>query len=127
MLGTQAQERSVWDGVFTEAQAAAGERLFAQSCAACHATTAGEVAGHGPAPAIVGEAFAYRWTDSTVADLLDTIRQTMPEAAPNSLSSAEYAALTAFVLALNGYPAGPQQLDPSQRPHLLNTYIEPQD
>jgi mono/diheme cytochrome c family protein len=121
---TEPLEWSVWDGAYSEAQAERGAVLFAQHCSACHGDRPGAVAGHGPAPAIVGEAFAFRWVDSAVADLYDVIRQTMPEAAPSSLSAAEYAAITAHVLALNGYPAGSTALDPSERERLLSTYID---
>ena len=59
------------------------------------------MAGHSAAPSLVGEAFSYRWAVSSITDLFDTIRQTMPEAAPNSLSTEEYAAVTAYLLKLN--------------------------
>ena len=121
---TPPQELSVWDGVYSTAQARRGAALFVQHCVACHATQPGAVAGHGPAPAVLGEAFAFRWLESAVGDLFDTIRQTMPEAAPASLSAAEYAAITAYVLELNGYPAVSADLDPTARERLLSTWID---
>ncbi|MEQ9451330.1 MAG: cytochrome c, partial [Pseudomonadales bacterium] len=125
-LAVEAQDRSVWEGVYSDAQADQGQVLFAAHCKACHADVAGEVGGHGPAPAVFGEDFEFRWLDSSVLDILDTMRQTMPEAAPNSLSVDEYAALTAYILRLNGYPAGPAPLDPGNRSLLGEIYIEPQ-
>ncbi len=119
-----AEDKSVWDGVYTQTQAEAGKAGYERSCISCHADKEGEVAGHGPAPAIIGEEFMYRWTDTSVADLLDVIRQTMPEAAPNSLSGEEYAAITAYVLLLNGFPAGNRVIDPMEREELMMTYIE---
>jgi mono/diheme cytochrome c family protein len=118
------QERSVWEGVYSQAQAQRGATIFGQACLACHASKPGEVAGHGPAPSLIGEDFTFRWTDSSIADIFDTIRQTMPEAAPNSLSAAEYAALTAYILQLNGYPSGTDEIDPAQREALQLIYIE---
>ena len=110
--------------MYTEAQAASGGQLFTTHCKACHSDVVGEVGGHGPAPALVGEDFTFRWLDSAVLDILDTIRQTMPEAAPNSLSAEEYAAVTAYILQLNGYPAGESELDAAARQRLMELYIE---
>ena len=94
------------------------------NCVVCHAVTEGAVAGHGPTPSLIGEDFEFRWLDAALADLFDTIRQTMPEAAPNSLSADEYAQLTAYILQLNSYPAGDRPIDPANRALLLDTYIE---
>ena len=105
-VGVAAEDGSVWDGVYTPAQAKQGAKLFVEHCVACHSTKPGEMSGHGPAPSVIGEDFEYRWLDSSVADLFDAIRQTMPEGAPNSLGVDEYAAVTAYVFQLNGYPAG---------------------
>jgi mono/diheme cytochrome c family protein len=115
---------SVWDGIYTAAQAETGKGLFDRACIACHSDRPGEISGHGATPTIIGEAFRFSWVDASVADLFDTIRQTMPEDAPSSLSAAEYAAVTAYVLQLNGYPAGGTELDPGQRYTLLHTFID---
>lgn len=118
-------EYSVWDGVFTAQQANAGAKLFVEHCVACHSSKPGEMSGHGPAPAVIGADFAFRWQDASVAELYESIRQTMPEGAPNSLSVAQYGALTAYVLQLNGYPAGDKNLDASQDYQRLDsTWIE---
>ena len=119
-----AAEQSVWQGIYTEDQATRGQIIFDRACVACHARQPGQVAGHGPTPPLLGEDFKFRWVDSSIADLFDTIRQTMPEAAPNSLSAEEYASLTAFLLQINGYPAGINEIDPRSRVNLLDTYID---
>jgi Cytochrome c len=46
--------RSVWDGVYSEAQALRGTELYDKECAGCHGPN-GE--GGGMAPALVGSAF----------------------------------------------------------------------
>ena len=61
-------------------------------------------------PSLLGETFSFRWAGLPVANLFDTIRQTMPDGAPNSLSLTEYADVTAYVLRLNEYPAGQREL-----------------
>ncbi|MEM7079969.1 MAG: cytochrome c [Pseudomonadota bacterium] len=119
------EDRSVWEGVYTSEQAAAGAEVFSQACLACHSNAPGGAGGHGPAPSLIGEDFEFRWIDSSVADLLDVTRQTMPEAAPNSLSTQQYMQLVAYILQLNGYPAGEAALDPAARSELMRIYIEP--
>lgn len=114
----------MWDGVYTNTQAKRGEVVFTRSCIACHANKPGEAGGHGPAPSVMGEDFSFRWTDVAIVDLFDTIRQTMPEAAPNSLSAAEYADVTAYLLKLNNYPSGAAELDPAERDVLQLIYID---
>ena len=86
---------SVLDGVFTEAQASRGERTFRQACSACHDT--GEFSGG---------RFRLTWVGRSAGDLFDTISTLMPEGDPGSLSPAGYASVVAYLLRLNGYPAG---------------------
>ena len=90
-----AAPQAVLDGVFTAPQAARGERIFDEVCAGCHDT--GEFAG---------ARFRLGWVDRSVGELFDIISTLMPEGDPGSLSPGEYAAVVAFLLQLNGYPAG---------------------
>ena len=93
---------SVLDGVFTEAQASSGEATFRRVCAACHDT--GEFSGG---------RFRLTWVGQSAGDLFDTIATLMPEGDPGSLRPAQYAALVAYLLQLNGYPAGEAALPTS--------------
>ena len=86
---------SVLDGVFTPAQASRGAATFRQVCSACHDT--GEFSGG---------RFRLTWVGQTAGDLFDSISTLMPEGDPGSLNPAEYAAVVAYLLQLNGYPAG---------------------
>jgi mono/diheme cytochrome c family protein len=90
-----AAPQAVLEGVFTVAQAARGERIFDEVCAGCH--DSGEFSG---------ARFRLGWVDRTVGELFDIISTLMPEGDPGSLSPGEYAALVAYLLQLNGYPAG---------------------
>ena len=119
-LFTWADEGSVWDGVFTEDQVTQGAKLYEQQCIACHSDQPGVLSGHGPSPSIVGDDFLFNWIDSSVADLFDVIRQTMPQAAPNSLDAQQYAEITAYVLSLNGFPSG-------EKPLLAEDYVALQE
>jgi len=115
----------IWKGIYSQEQSSYGKNLFVTHCIACHSDTPDQSEIHGSAPGLIGEDFSFRWTDSAVLDLYDSIRQTMPQAAPSSLSEMEYAAITAYLLAINGYPAGEDSINPSQRELLLEIYIEP--
>ncbi len=100
--------RSVWDGVYTEAQARRGQRTYAQECAACHLD---DLLGDGIAPPLVGAAFSFRWSDLSVGDIFVTTRTTMPQGAPASLSAQAYADIVALLLSVNNYPAGNEELE----------------
>lgn len=95
---------SVAEGVFSAAQASRGEQTFRQVCAACHDT--GEFSGG---------RFRLTWVGQTAGDLFDTIATLMPEGDPGSLRPAEYAAVVAYLLQLNGYPAGETDLSASMQ------------
>jgi len=90
--------------LYTDAQANAGAAVYAQSCAACHGSQLDGVA----APALKGPAFGdMANAQSLTADaLLDVISNTMPQSDPGSLKPEEFAAVTAYILQQNGYPAG---------------------
>jgi mono/diheme cytochrome c family protein len=122
---SQAKPTSIWEGIYSQEQSSHGRDLFITHCIACHSDTLDQSEVYGSAPGLIGEDFTFRWTDSAVLDLYDAIRQTMPQAAPSSLSELEYAALTAYLLAINSYPTGEEPMDPSQRNLLLEIYIEP--
>ena len=93
---------SVADGVFTEAQATRGEATFRRVCSACHDTNE-----------FSGGRFRLTWVGQSAADLYDTIATLMPEGDPGSLTPAQYAGVVAYLLQVNGYPAGESALPTS--------------
>ena len=108
-LGAQ-PPRSVWDGVYSEAQAQRGAVVFDKECAECHGPAG---AGGGMAPALAGEAFSANYDGQTLGDLFDRNRTTMPVAKEGKLSGQQYADITAFMLQVNKFPSGPDEM-PSQ-------------
>ena len=100
-------QRSTWDGVYTEAQASRGAALFDKECAGCHGP-AGE--GGGMAPALVGTAFSANYDGQTVADLFDRNRTTMPVGREGRLDASQNADITAFMLQVNKFPPGATEL-----------------
>ena len=101
------ERRSVFDGVYTEAQAARGQATYQQSCAQCHLD---DLMGDGVSPAIAGAMFHFRWDELSVADMFLAIRDTMPQEAPASLSGQAYADISAYILKVNEYPPGTTEL-----------------
>ena len=98
--------RTVQDGVFTEAQAARGQALYAQRCASCH----GPALNGAQAPPLVGDAFTGKWRTEPLSALFIKTRYTMPPAAPGQLTSEQAVDLVAHVLRSNGFPAGKAEL-----------------
>jgi mono/diheme cytochrome c family protein len=96
--------RTVWDYVYTDAQASRGTRLFTDHCALCHAVNM--LGGPGGAPALLGPEFKFVWNDWTVGALFVIVRAKMPPGEAGSLSDQEYADIVAAILQVNGFPAG---------------------
>jgi mono/diheme cytochrome c family protein len=101
---TTTPPRTVWDGVYTEAQAARGIMTFGQSCAGCHA-----LAAEGKAP-LVGEPFWKSFAQKNVGDLLQFVSTYMPNGNPGSLTEPTYRDIVALILKSNGFPAGTTEL-----------------
>jgi len=95
--------RSVWDGVYSEDQSKRGSALYARECASCHGT---ELTGGESAPALVGDGFLSSWNGTTVGDLFERIRKSMPQDNPGRLSRQQDADILAFMLSANRFPAG---------------------
>jgi mono/diheme cytochrome c family protein len=104
--------RNVWQGVYTEAQAARGRELYRQHCGYCHRddlTGGGSEAG---APALTGPIFFYRWLHSPLSDMFLTIGTTMPQNKPDSLTPRIVIDVVSFLLQQNEMPAGNAELPP---------------
>ena len=99
--------RSVLDGVYTEEQAKRGGALYAQHCTSCHGQS---LMGEDMSPALTGGSFVSNWSDTTLGDLSESIRVSMPADAPGKLSRQQSADLLAYILSYNKYPAGTIEL-----------------
>jgi mono/diheme cytochrome c family protein len=97
--------------IYTAAQAAAGAKAYAASCAACH----GENLEGGAGPALSGANLKtlQKSTHLTVSDLWEFVTLQMPMNAPGSLPKTQYAEIVAYILKFNGYPAGSKSLTPA--------------
>jgi mono/diheme cytochrome c family protein len=94
-----AENKSIEDGVFTQAQVDAGEPIFDGACSICH------------------DMRFYRdilkaYNNQSVLWLWDSIVGTMPAGNPGSLMLEEYTNVLAYIFSANGFPTGDIELDP---------------
>ncbi len=100
--------RSVWSGVYTAAQAERGAETFQASCAGCHMP---DLSGRGTAiPALRGDVFTGSRHGQTVGEFYEVISTTMPPGRGGSLSAEQYVDVVAFVLNQNAFPPGDSDL-----------------
>jgi mono/diheme cytochrome c family protein len=97
---------TVWDGVFTDAQADRATGTFSQNCERCHT-----LASQGTRP-LTGDKFWEGYTQKTVADLLTFVKTNMPNGQGGSLPATTYNDLVALILKSNGFPSGKTELTP---------------
>lgn len=84
---------------FTAEQADAGQRVFGSVCAACHGTAE-----------FRGPMFELTWMAEPVGNFFQHISTAMPQDQPGLLEPEEYAAITAYLLRLNGRQPGDRPL-----------------
>ncbi len=109
------QAQSVWDGIYTEEQAARGEPLYAEECASCHGP---DLLGGEMAPSLADGEFLWAWNGLSVGELFERLRTSMPEGDPRSVSRRQKADILAFMLFANEFPAGEKEL--ASRTEMLN-------
>jgi len=101
-----ARGTSVWSGVYTDAQATAGEKIYYDRCATCHGDDLGGVE---KAPALVGSPFLESWDGKTLRKLLERI-ESMPPDEPKVVATPEAVQVLAFLLHESGMPSGTNAL-----------------
>jgi mono/diheme cytochrome c family protein len=108
-----ASATTIWDGVFTSAQADRGETLARSNCFTCH----GQREWANPS-------MFQLWGGQPIAGLYENIRATMPYDSPGRLSRQEYADIVSYILELNGVPAGQAEL-PTTPEGLQGIQVQP--
>ena len=104
-----AQGRTVWNGVYTDAQAERARATFDSICTRCHTLEPG---GSTRGGAVSGDKFWTAFTQKTVGDLLDYVSKNMPNGNGGSLPASTYNDLVALILKANGFPAGTVEVAP---------------
>lgn len=110
------QDKTVWDGIYTEVQAKRGEEIYAQRCVTCHGADLG---GSELAPSLVGDEFSANWNDLPLGEFSERVRVTMPQDQPGVLTRAQTVDLVAYVLNKGGFPTGSADL--ASEPGALNS------
>jgi len=99
--------RTVWDGVYSDAQAKRGRELYNSKCLSCHGA---DLSGGEMAPPLVGIGFQSNWNGQTAGDLSERIRVSMPLGAEGTLSRQQVSDIIAAIFAAGEYPAGASEL-----------------
>lgn len=84
---------------YTDEQAGRGEAVFTRVCLECHARKE-----------MANPDFRVKWDGRTMFDLVDRIRNSMPESNPGGLPRADYLDVAAYLAKLNGLAPGPVEL-----------------
>src|SRR5262245_27190011 len=99
------RDASVWDGVYTAAQAARGREIYDSYCGNCHS-----VHFDNPNRRLIGQRFLDDWREDSLKSLFDKITTSMPSDAPSTLSDQQYLDVLTFILEKNGFPKGRKEL-----------------
>ena len=113
----QQPTRSVWDGVYTEAQAKRGEAIYFERCTRCHGETM--MGGTDGAGALIGDKFNGNWNGVPLDQMIDRVRASMPLDQPMTLSRAQTVDVMSFIFSANKIPAGKTELP--RQAELLST------
>ena len=90
---------SLAPATYTTDQATRGADVYRATCARCH-----------PPGQLDGENFAAGWNEARASTLFITLRNTMPQDRPGSLTDAQYADVVAYMLQRNGVAPGASAL-----------------
>jgi ankyrin repeat protein len=99
--------KTIWDGVFTEQQAQRGQQVYRRACAACHLDS---LQGDTVSPPLVGSGFLARFTGQSAHEMVQNLRGSMPQNAPDSLGDRGYVDLVSYLLKANGSQTGALEL-----------------
>ena len=95
----EASGRTLRDGVYNEARATAGKRVYDAQCASCHD-------GGSMGPALKGDDFLATWENKTLRVLYSRVQETMPSDAPGTLQEQELLDVMAYLVRANGFAPG---------------------
>lgn len=108
---------SIWNGIYTSAQAERGAAIYGEPCGKCHGRGL-DGAPDDPdmfsTPPVGGRKFLRDWDGTTLLGLFEYTRTTMPANNPGSLDADELADVIAYMLSASGVPAGTRELVPDR-------------
>ena len=106
-VGHGQSSSTIWDAIYSEAQAARGRDIYNVSCVSCHAA---DLRGDSNAPSLRGMSFMFLWEGRSVGELFTTIQSQMPSENPSSLQAQNYLDVLAYIFQENNFPAGDEEL-----------------
>ena len=121
-----ATSRNIWDGIYTDEQAAEGQTIYASGCSVCHGKQLEGVPDEGN-PALAANSFMVEWDGQTMADLVRHIHAA-PNDRPGDIDPLTGTALAAFILNQNHVPSGktPLSTDRAEEAKILFTEQKPE-
>ena len=93
--GTDSAAAPKGPAIYTAEQAERGSQVFGYRCITCHQRTD-----------YANPDFRLKWNGQTAYALFERIRSSMPDTDPGSYGINEYQEVVAYILKLNGLPAG---------------------
>ena len=91
-------------GVYTAAQAKRGEEVYYSICVSCH-----------PKGTYTAPVFREKWNGHLLAELFAFVSTQMPKEQPGTLEPGDYADVIAYLLKINGAPAGKAELPADEK------------
>ncbi len=96
--GSNREQQSTLDGVYTVEQARRGEKVTKDVCSACHFQD------------WFTEILIQSWAGAPLSMLYELMVATMPQDSPGGLTPQQYADVLAYIFELNEFPAGQEEL-----------------
>ena len=106
--------KTVWDGVFNQAEVERGAAAYGTHCSRCHGDDLRRQGG-----VLIGAKFMERWREDNLHNLFTRIRDTMPPGQTGRLSEGDYVDIVAYVLSMNEFPSGTATLAPAEFERIL--------
>ena len=103
-VAEESAHQTVWNGIYTDAQASRGIQSYMGNCSPCHGTDLEGVAH------LKGDDFMERWREFDARSLYDFISTSMPRKrngspnSPGSLSPETYLDIIAYIFRANSFP-----------------------
>ena len=107
--------KTVWDGAYTSAQATRGQAAYTINCSGCHGD---DLAGRNAAKPLKGVEFMERWREYDLEPVFTIIKNYMPPRTER-LSDNMYLDILSYILQVNGFPAGTDELRFETLEHIL--------
>jgi cytochrome c5 len=128
-VDAQSGRVTVWNGVYSRAQAERGRAAYERNCDRCHAPDLMGVEDNSllgdfsPRFSIAGPEFMERWREDRLLSLYDYLRRGMPPrnepgVRVTPLPAGEYLDIIAHMMQVNGFPPGTRELNTSDLPRV---------